>query len=82
MPHKIEILSAGCQLCSDTIETVRKLAGHSHEVLVRDMQQQDIAEAAAKQGVRQVPAVLIDGKLAGCCRHEGIDENLIREALA
>lgn len=81
MPHKIEIFSAGCKVCSDTIDTVKKLAGSGHEVVVHDMQSRETAQHAAEHGVRSVPAVLIDGKLAGCCSNTGIDENVLREAL-
>ena len=81
MPHKIEIFSAGCKVCSDTIDTVKKLAGSEHEVVVHDMQLKETADRAAEHGVRSVPAVLIDGKLAGCCVNTGIDENILGEAL-
>jgi glutaredoxin 3 len=81
MKHKIEIFSAGCKTCRDTIETVKKLAGSEHEVVVHDMHQQEIASRAARHGVRSVPAVVINGKLAGCCAGRGVEENVLREAL-
>jgi len=81
MSHKIEVFSAGCKVCSDTINTVKKLAGSEHEVVVHDMQRQEAAERAAQHGVRSVPAVLVDGKLAGCCANQGVDESVLREAL-
>jgi len=81
MKHKIEIFSAGCKTCKDAIEAVRKLAGSEHELVVHDMHQQQIANRAEQHGVRSVPAVMIDGKLAGCCAERGVDEHIIREAL-
>jgi glutaredoxin len=81
MKHKIEIFSAGCKTCKDVIDTVRKLAGSEHEVVVYDMHQHEIASRAAQHGVRSVPAVVIDGKLAGCCAGRGVEENVLREAL-
>src|SRR4051794_26705310 len=57
MKHKIEIFSAGCKTCKDTIATVKKLAGSEHEVIVHDMQHEEIAARAAQHGVRSVPAV-------------------------
>jgi glutaredoxin 3 len=81
MKHKIEIFSAGCKTCKDTIETVKKLAGSEHEVVVHDMHQQEVASRAAQHGVRSVPAVVINGKLAGCCAGRGVEENVLREAL-
>ncbi len=81
MPHKIEVFSAGCKICSDTIATVKKLAKSEHEIVVHDMQHQETAERAARLGIRSVPAVVIDGQIAGCCANQGIDESTLREAL-
>ena len=81
MKHKIEIFSAGCATCKDAIEKVRKLSGPEHEVYVHDMHQHDVANRAIQHGIRSVPAVVIDGKLAGCCAGRGVDEHVLREAL-
>jgi glutaredoxin 3 len=78
---KIEVFSAGCSVCKETIETVKRLAG-SHEVVIHDMNKSDIASKAKHYGVRSVPAVVIDGKLASCCTGRGPDEGILRAALA
>src|SRR5262249_22364182 len=79
---KIEIYSAGCSTCKETIELVKRIAGSSHEVVIHDMQKADVAAKAKQHGVRSVPAVVIDGKLAGCCAGRGPDEHVLRSALA
>jgi len=79
---KIEIFSAGCSTCKETIELVNLLAGNSHEVVIHDMQKAEVASKAKHHGVRGVPAVVIDGKLAGCCAGRGPDEHVLRSALA
>lgn len=79
---KIEVFSAGCSTCKDTIELVKRLAGSSHEVVVHDMHQVEVASQAKRYGVRSVPAVVIDGKLAGCCAGRGPDEHVLRSALS
>ena len=81
MKHKIEIFSAGCATCKETIETVKKLAGSEHELHVHDMHQHETANRAKQDGIRSLPAVVIDGKLAGCCAGRGVDEHVLREAL-
>jgi glutaredoxin 3 len=81
MKHKIEIFSAGCRTCRDTIATVKKLADSEHEVTVHDMHQEAIASLAAQCGIKSVPAVVINGKLAGCCAGRGVEENVLHEAL-
>jgi hypothetical protein len=80
MKHTLEIFSAGCATCMETIEMVRKLAGE-HEVRVHDMHQQEVASRAKQYGVRSAPAVAIDGKLAGCCAGRGVEERVLRDAL-
>ncbi len=79
---KIEVFSAGCSTCKETIELVRRIAGSSHEVVIHDMQQSEVASKAKHHGIRSVPAVVIDGKLAGCCAGRGPDEQVLRSALA
>jgi glutaredoxin len=79
--HKIEIFSAGCATCKETIDVVRKIAGADHDVQIHDMHQEDIATRAKQHGVRSLPAVVIDGKLAGCCAGRGPDEHILRQAL-
>ena len=81
MKHKIEIFSAGCPTCKETIEAVKKLAGSEHDVQVHDMHQHETENRAKQHGIRSLPAVLIDGKVAGCCAGRGVDEHVIREAL-
>src|SRR5207244_1576182 len=81
MKHRIEIFSAGCATCKETIESVKKLASPDDEIQVHDMHQHHVATRAKEEGIRSVPAVLIDGKLAGCCAGRGPDEHDLREAL-
>jgi len=79
---RIEIFSAGCGACKETIEAVKRLAGSSHDVIVHDMHKEEVAAKAKEHGVRSVPAVVIDGKLASCCAGRGPEERVLRAALA
>ena len=78
--RKIEVFSAGCPACTDAIKLVRQVAGPSCEVEVLDMHRSEVAARAKEYGVRSVPAVAIDGKLAGCCEGRGVDEATLRGA--
>jgi predicted DsbA family dithiol-disulfide isomerase len=40
----------------------------------------NVAERAKSLGIRSVPCVLIDGKLADCCAGRGVDERVLRAA--
>ena len=71
MAKKIEVFSAGCSTCKETIEMVKRLAG-----------KQEVASRAKAYGVRSVPAVVIDGKLASCCAGRGPEEQVLKSALA
>jgi len=77
---KIEVFSAGCSACKETIEMVKRVAG-SHELVIHDMNKSEIASKAKQFGVRSVPAVVIDGKLASCCTGRGPEESVLRAAL-
>lgn len=76
--RKIEIFSAGCTVCEDTVELVNKIACSSCEVSVLDMEDKSIAARAKKLGIKSVPAVVVDGKLADCCSGRGPDEKALR----
>jgi len=78
----IEVFSAGCATCDETVQFVRELADNTHELQVHDMQKADVAHRAKGLGVRSLPAVVIDGKLAGCCAGRGPDEATIRRELS
>jgi len=51
-------------------------------VVIHDMHQSEVAYKAKHYGVRSVPAIVVDGKLAGCCAGRGPDEHVLRSALA
>lgn len=78
--RKVEVFSAGCAACEDTIEMVRSIACTSCDVSVLDMKDIDVVKRAKSLGVRSVPAVAIDGQLAGCCAGRGPDEASLRLA--
>jgi len=65
--RKIEIFSAGCPVCENAVSLVRSLACSSCEITVLDMNQPAVAKKASRLGLRSVPAVVIDGRLAACC---------------
>jgi glutaredoxin len=78
--RQIEIFSAGCPVCQDTIDLVNRLACASCEISVLDMNDKKVAARAAELGVRSVPAVAVNGKLADCCTGRGVNENALRAA--
>ncbi|MGH7966198.1 MAG: thioredoxin family protein [Candidatus Binatia bacterium] len=78
--RKIEIFSAGCPACEETVELVNRVACSSCEVTILDMKDPHVASRAKSLGIRSVPAVVIDGTLADCCAGRGPDETRLRDA--
>jgi len=78
--RKVEIFSAGCGCCEETINLVKSIACSSCDITVLDMNRPEIAERAKSLGVRSVPAVVINGEVAGCCAGRGPDEQTLRSA--
>ncbi len=67
-------------MCEDTITLINKIACPSCEVEILDMHQQEVIKKARQYGIRSVPAVVVDGKLADCCAGRGPDEKHLRTA--
>jgi len=78
--RKIEVFSAGCSVCEETIALINRIACPSCEVEILDMHKPDVAKKAKRYGIRSLPAVVIDGRLADCCVGRGPDEAVLRAA--
>ena len=78
--RKIEVFSAGCPACEETIALINQIACPSCEIEVLDMQRKEVATKARQYGIRSTPAVVIDGKLADCCAGRGVQESALRSA--
>ena len=79
--RKVEVFSAGCALCEEVIDLVRREAGSSTEVIVRKMIDARVLARAQALGIRSVPAVVIDGKLSSCCTPRGVDLQVLKNEL-
>ncbi|MCI0462763.1 MAG: thioredoxin family protein [Gemmataceae bacterium] len=78
--RKIEVFSAGCPACQETVNLVQQIACPSCDVSILDMNDPQVASRAKGLGIRSVPAVVINGKLADCCQGRGPDEATLRAA--
>jgi glutaredoxin len=79
--RKIEIFTASCSTCHETVELVRRIAGSNHDIEIHDMHQAHVAARAKQNGIRSLPSVVVDGQLAGCCAGRGPDEAILRQAI-
>ncbi len=64
MRKKIEIFTADCPLCKDTLELVRKEACEECEVIERRCSGDECCEPAKGYGIKAVPTIVVDGKVA------------------
>jgi len=77
---KVEIFSAGCSVCNETVELVKRISCPSCDLTVLNLNDQKVAQRARSLGIRSVPAAVIDGKLASCCAGGGPNESDLRAA--
>ena len=78
--RKKEVFSAGCPVCEQTVELVKRIACDSCDVTVLDLNDTEVLSRAKKLSIYSVPAIVIDGKLAQCCDGRGPDEETLRAA--
>ena len=76
----IEVFSAGCDLCTAAEDLVRGIAPPNSDITLRSLLDAVDSERARELGVRSVPAVAVNGKLAECCTNRGVDERALRAA--
>ena len=78
--RKIEIFSAGCPVCQDAIAAIKDNACASCDVTILDMNDPTVSGRANRLGIKSVPAIVIDGKLADCCAGLGPDIEALKAA--
>lgn len=76
--RKVDFFSAGCSLCDDALRMVRDLACDSCDITVHDMKSDSGKAKAMAYGVKRVPAVAIDGRLADCCGQGEMNAGTLR----
>lgn len=64
----------------ETVALVNRIACASCNVTVLDMKDPKVASRAKSLSIHSVLAVVIDGKLAGCCAGSGPDEATLKAA--
>ncbi len=78
--RNVEIFSAGCLLCEETIRLVNRLACPSCKVTVLDMKEPAVFHRAKALGIRSIPSVAVNGNLVPCSSDRGPDEASLRAA--
>ena len=62
--RRIEVFTAGCSLCSDTLELVKEsVSDCGCEVVERRCSETECCEEAKQYGVKAMPTVVVDGRI-------------------
>ncbi len=82
--RRVEVFTAGCMVCEETVRLVKSLACPSCDVVVYDLREgcatNECREKATRYGITAVPAVAVNGVLLDCCRRGPIDAAALRAA--
>ncbi len=82
MKRKIEIFTAGCPVCSPVVQLIREVACKNCDVAIYNLTEEDADRKYSTMldhyGIKQLPAVVVNGELLQCCKGERITkEDLI-----
>jgi len=82
--RKVEVFTAGCPVCDPAVKMVKELACPSCDVHIHDLNKgcetDECRVEAQKYGLKTVPAVVVDGKVASCCNNSGSNEEDLKAA--
>jgi hypothetical protein len=76
----VEIFHAGCKGCDNTVKMVKELASSADDIQILDMNEPAVLRRARDLGIERFPAILINSKLAACCRGIGPKKTVLRKA--
>ncbi len=82
--RRVEVFTAGCPVCDDTVRLVQSLACRSCEVNIYDLREgcatNECREKARHYGITAVPAIAVNGVLLESSRRAPITADHLREA--
>jgi glutaredoxin len=63
--HKIEMFTSGCPLCQEAVEVVQRAKCPECTLIEYNLfEKTEYLEKARRYGVKAVPSIVVDGKLA------------------
>lgn len=82
--RRVEIFTAGCPLCERTVALVKELACSSCEVMVYDVREgcenRECLDKMKLYNITAVPTVVVDGKIAECCKRSSLSKETLQAA--
>ncbi|MGH7230834.1 MAG: thioredoxin family protein [Nitrospiraceae bacterium] len=84
LKRRVEVFTAGCSICHETVNLVQSVACPSCNVRIYDLREgcstNECRERAREYGITAVPAIAVNGVLLDCCRRAPITASVLREA--
>jgi len=82
--RNVEVFTAGCPVCDDTVKLVNSIACPSCEVTVYDLNkgcESNICRDKAREyGIKRLPAVAVNGKPVECCEIGSVSTDALKAA--
>lgn len=82
--RRVEVFTAGCSLCDETVRMVQSLACPNCAVQIYDLREgcatNECREKVMRYGITAIPAVAINGVVLDCCRRPPITVDRLRAA--
>ena len=82
--RRVEVFTAGCPVCDDTVNLVKSLIYPSCTLQIYDLREgcatNECRDKARRYGITAVPAIAVNGVLLDCCRRGTITADLLTAA--
>ena len=69
--RRVEVFTAGCPVCDEALKLVKEIASESCEVIIYNLNEPcesgECLDKVRSYGIHRIPAVAVNGRLAGCC---------------
>jgi glutaredoxin len=64
--RKVEVFTAGCPICDETVNLVKSLVCPSCDLKIYDLRESGM-DLAKQYGINSVPSIVVNGKILDCC---------------
>ena len=78
--RKVEVFTAGCQVCEGAVNMVNELACPHCEVTIYNLNQDEGVEKAKTYGITALPSVAVNGQVLECCKRGPITKEELAAA--
>ncbi len=81
MKNRIEIFTAGCPLCDETVKEIENNFSENEINIYNLNESRKVGEKSKSYGINKIPAVVVNGNLLNCCKSDKVNIKEIKDAL-